>query len=112
MAMGEGKNIGVSQAGNGGEFSKSEIADLHAQIEALTKIVTTVVNKPMQKAITGTSYVAKSEEAPKKPVSPAEITAKLSELTRSADFKKSDRDLVTGFYEGRVNLAAIEHLLK
>jgi len=113
MAMSEGKAVaGVSQSGNGGQVAKSE-SDLQAQVDALTKIVTAFVNKPMQKAITGATYVGKSEEAPaRKSMNTAEVTAKLSELTRSPDLKKSDRDLITGYYEGRTNLTAIEHLLK
>jgi hypothetical protein len=113
MAMGEGKAVpGVSQSGNGGQMGKSEAA-LQAQVDALTKIVTAFVNKPMQKAITGTTYVAKNEGTRvRQTMNSAEVTAKLSELTRSPELKKSDRDLITGYYEGRTNLDAIEHLLK
>lgn len=117
MAMSEGNSVaGATQEGNGGNkvaVAKSEdVTALEAQIEALTKIVTAFVNKPMQKAITGTSYVTKSEAPASKPVTKAEITDKLTQLTRNADLKKSDRELINRYYEGTVNTAAIEHLLK
>jgi hypothetical protein len=113
MAMSEGKAVaGVSQSGNGGQLTKKNESDLQLQVEALTKIVTAFVNKPMQKAITGATYVAKSEDTAPRKLNSTEVTAKLSELTRSPDLKKSDRDLITGYYEGRTNLTAIEHLLK
>jgi hypothetical protein len=117
MAMSEGKAVaGVSQSGNGGQkvgVAKSEAVALQEQVDALTKIVTAFVNKPMRKAVTGATYVAKSEEAaPRKPMSATEVTAKLSELTRDPSLKKSDRETINRFYEGTVKIDAIEHLLK
>jgi len=114
MAMSEGKAVaGVSQEGNGGQVSKSE-ADLQMQVEKLTSVLSLFIGKPIQKAVTGTSYVAKSEETEvsHKSITPAQVTAKLSQLTRSPDLKKSDRDLVNGYYEGTVKVDAIAHLLK
>lgn len=115
MAMSEGKAVaGVSQSGNGGQVTKkSEAQLLQEQVDALTKIVSAFVNKPMQKAVTGANYVAKSEGEPvRKSLSNAEVTAKLSELTRNPDLKKSDRDAINRYYEGAVKIDAIEHLLK
>lgn len=119
MAMSEGKNIaGVSQQGNGGQkvaVKKSETEQLQEQIEALTKIVSGFVNRPMQKAITGTTYVRKSEDfggENRKPMSENEITDKLTKLTRDPNLKKSDRDAINRYYEGAVKIDAIEHLLK
>ena len=102
---------------NGGygkeDYTKKSEGDMQAQINELTKIVNLFVGKPIQKAVTGTSYVAKSEETVEvKSITPAQVTAKLSQLTRSPDLKKSDRDLVNGYYEGTVNVSAIAHLLK
>jgi hypothetical protein len=108
------KNKFGTGSGSGGELVKKSEDALQAQVDALTKIVSAFVNKPMQKAITGTTYVAKSEgDAPAaKSLNPNEVTAQLSTLTRSPDLKKSDRDLITGYYEGRTKLDAIVHLLK
>jgi hypothetical protein len=111
MAMSEGKQIAAG-SGIGGEMSKNE-ADLQAQVEKLTSVLSLFIGKPIQKAVTGTSYVAKSEETVEvKSITPAQVTAKLSQLTRSPDLKKSDRDLVNGYYEGTVKVDAIAHLLK
>jgi hypothetical protein len=111
MAMSEGKQIPAG-SGIGGEMSKNE-SDLQAQVEKLTSVLSLFIGKPIQKAVTGTSYVAKSEETTEvKSITPAQVTAKLSQLTRSPDLKKSDRDLVNGYYEGTVNVSAIAHLLK
>lgn len=96
--------------------TKSEtVEDLKAQLEVMAKIVNIVVGKPLGKAITGLNYVPKAgaavETEPKK-LSKAEITTKLAEITRKADLKKSDRNLIDGYYDGEVKLEAIEHLLK
>lgn len=114
MAMSE-KGAEVKGVGDGsGEMSKSEVEDLKAQVAEMSKIVSLFVGQPIRKAVTNTSYVAKSEvsEVETKSITPAQITAKLSELTRKPDLKKSDRDLVTGYYEGTVKVDAIAHLLK
>ena len=114
MAMSEtpaGLPAGATE-GNGGKVEKSEVEDLKAQVEAMAKIVSSFVNRPVRKAVTEVGYVAKSEEAPKKNLSSAEVTAKLSELTRSPDLKKSDREVINRYYEGSVKFDAIEHLLK
>lgn len=96
------------------EMSKSEAEDIKAQLAEMTKIVNLFVGQPIRKAVTGASYVAKSEEntVEVKSITPAQITAKLAQLTRSPELKKSDRDLVNGYYEGVVKVDAIAHLLK
>lgn len=113
MAMSEGKAVpGVSQEGNGGQINKSE-ADLQEQVAKLTNVLSMFIGQPIRKAVTGADYVAKSEpEVEVKSITPTEITAKLAQVTRSPDLKKSDRDLVTGYYEGTVKVDAIAHLLK
>jgi hypothetical protein len=116
MAMSEmGTPVaGVSQSGNGGEFSKSEVDAIKVELEKMTKIVNLFVGQPIRKAITGFNYVDKNGgagvETPK--ITPTQITAKLSQLTRDPDLKKSDRDLVNRYYEGTANVDAIAHLLK
>jgi hypothetical protein len=41
-----------------------------------------------------------------------EVTAKLKAVTASPTLAKSDRQLVNGFYDGRISLDQIAHLLK
>ena len=90
-------------------MGKSEAA-LQAQVDALTKIVTAFVNKPMQKAITGTTYVAKNEGTRvRQTMNTAEVTAKLSELTRSPELKKWDPGSNHRVLRGSDDLDAIEH---
>jgi hypothetical protein len=101
-------------SGNGGEFSKSEVDAIKVELEKMTKIVNLFVGKPIQKAVTGFNYVDKNGEAgvETQKITPAQITAKLSQLTRDPDLKKSDRDLINRYYEGNPDVSAIAHLLK
>lgn len=117
-----GKNVeGVSQSGNGGQkatVAKSEddqkVKQLTESVERLQKALVKIVGQPLQKAVTAQTYVPKTGDVlvEKKNLSKAEVTAKLSEVTRREDLKKSDRALVNRYYEGSVGLEAIEHLLK
>jgi len=119
MAMSE---FGVDQKANGGqvssaaksEFSKSEVDAIKVELEKMTKIVNLFVGQPIRKAVTGFNYVDKNGEASveTQKITPTQITAKLSQLTRDPDLKKSDRDLVNRYYEGTANVDAIAHLLK
>ena len=88
-------------------MSKSEFDALSKKIELVTRAVE-VLAKPMRKAVT------ESNIAPEKTaLTKGEITAKLRTATANpAALTKSDRDLVVGFYEGRVSVDQIGHLLK
>jgi hypothetical protein len=98
--------------GNGG-FNKSEADDLRAQLAAMAKVVNLLAGSPVQKAVTGLTYMGKSEPVEDKVVlSQQEVTAKLNVLTRDPSLKKSDRERITGYYEGTVNVSAIADLLK
>jgi hypothetical protein len=98
---------------NGG-FGKSEVNDLRLQLEQMAKVVNLLAGQPVQKAVTGLTYMGKSEpvEENKVVLNPAQITAKLSQLTRDPSLKKSDRERITGYYEGVVKIDAIADLLK
>jgi hypothetical protein len=97
---------------NGG-FGKSEVDELRAQLATMAKVVNLLAGTPVQKAVTGLTYMGKSEPVEDKVVlDPAAVTAKLSEITRSPSLKKSDRERITGYYEGTVKLDAIADLLK
>jgi hypothetical protein len=83
-------------------LSKAEdkIKSLEEDIQNLTKALKMVVEQPVRKAITSVAYMAKSEEV--KEVTPAMAHAKLKELSARPDLKKSERQLIMDFYEGRI----------
>lgn len=95
-------------------FGKSEADDLRAQLATMAKVVNLLAGQPVQKAVTGLTYMGKSEpvEDTKVVLSQQEVTAKLNVLTRDPSLKKSDRERITGYYEGTVNVSAIADLLK
>lgn len=104
------------------EMSKSEdlqkqLEQQKVQLEALTKALVTVLEKPIRKAATGPSSVSvvekptsAPEEMPK--FSKSELTQKLNEKIRSGSLSKSDMKLVTDYYERQIDLSKLSHLLK
>jgi hypothetical protein len=95
------------------QSEKDELDSMRQQLATMAKALGLLAGQPMQKGITGMTYVAKSEldGAPKANLSKAEITAKLNTVTRQSDLKKSDRDAINNYYEtGSVD--GIVHLLK
>ncbi len=109
----KGLSPSASSPSASGSYSKSEReTELEAQVETLAKALKTVLTTPQRKAVTDLTYLGKGEGSEQKILTKSEITAKLTELTRKPDLKKSDRDLITRFYEGDVKVDAIEHLLK
>ncbi len=76
-----------------------------------------VVAKPIRKSIKGLSdlkFIERSEEV-KGPaaasLTKAEVTAKLREKVREGKLSKSDKDLVSKYTVGGVDVSKIEHLL-
>lgn len=141
MAMGEmkssGKQIEGSPEANGGEIkagSKLGKSEIQLEIEALKAKLAKAeetskeqeaqllelamkLTAPLRKSIKGVSelaFVAKEGQSEKKsPVaglSKNEVVAKLREKARG-DLKKSDRDLITAYTMGNVDVSKIEHLL-
>lgn len=138
MAMGEksGKQVVLGDAkGNGGKIeagkmSKSEIekdekiakleksqADQTEAVAQLAKVIETVL-QPVRKSVKGISdvrFVARTEEPKVSPVSSLtkkEVTAKLREKARDIKLSKSDKDLISSYTVGGVDISKIEHLLK
>lgn len=134
MAMGEkgGKKVVLgNEAGNGGKMeagklgkAEAEVADLKKQVAAqnealgnLSKAVETFL-QPVRKSVKGVSdlrFVARTEEPKASPVgqlSKKEITAKLREKARDSKLSKSDKDLISSYAVGGVDVSKIEHLLK
>lgn len=106
----------VSKEANGGMAKSedaSENAELKKQVELLTKSVELLLTTPQRKAITGVSYLGKSEASAEKKtqkLSKSEISQKLADKARG-ELKKSDRDLINDYCYGRITVEKIEHLL-
>lgn len=94
------------------EKSEKDYAALQMQLDQLTKAVEIIAGTPIRKAVTSVDYVPRGE-SPKaeSKLSKAEVTAKLSDVTRNPELKKSDRELINAYYDGKVKLDKIEHLL-
>lgn len=89
-------------------ISKSEFDALNAKMDVALKAVE-FLTRPMRKAVT--EFVGETTK-PASSLTKGEVTAKLKEVTASPALAKSDRQLVNGFYDGRVSLDQIAHLLK
>jgi hypothetical protein len=113
------------EGGLGGAARKSEAdariatlekanQDLNLKLEQLIGLTTELVEKPIRKAITGLDYSPKPSQTPSKatPTSREEVTRRLNEKVRDPSLSKADRQTINDFYDGRVGLAKIEHLLK
>jgi hypothetical protein len=87
--------------------SKSELEAVNAKLDVALKAVE-FLTRPMRKAVT--EFV--SEEKPAANLTKNEVTAKLRAVCSTPSLSKSDRELVNGFYDGRVSLDRISHLLK
>ena len=104
------KGTGTIKANGENDMGKSEnFKTLEAQIEALTKAVSLIVERPIRKAMTGADFTSQPEQ---KLMTKSEITAKLAEKTADPKLSKNDRSLVNDFYDGRVGFDKIAHLLK
>lgn len=115
-----GKKLDINHGGQGDHnLGKSEGGLSKSEREELTELKGTVaglldlLSKPMRKAVTSVDYVPRAEvQEKRKNLSKAEVTAKLSEVTRDPSLKKSDRALVNDYFDGKIDLGQIEHLLK
>lgn len=106
---------------------KSENENLKKENDELKKTtdkLTVALNKfltekaPKQKAVTSIEYVKKTEEIVKEvekvdvsKLKPEDITKKLSEKVRSGKLEKADRENILNFYDKKVSIDAIKHLL-
>ena len=109
----EGKILASPEKANGGlvkseNTNSSDIAELKSlvksqqeDVENLTKALKLVLETPQRKAITSIAHIAKSAPEPKE-LTKSVIHARLTELSRNPELKKSDRKLINDFYDGRV----------
>jgi len=116
--------LSVDQKANGGQISKSEksnsdeIEALKALVksqaedtENLAKALKLMLEQPLRKAVTSVAHLPKVE-AEKAPLTKASISARLKELSQKPDLKKSDRQLINDFYDGRVKADALAPLFE
>lgn len=94
-----------------------ENEELKKNIETLNDLVSKLFSKkaPSQKAITATSFIAKSEETEQasfdiSEMSKGEITSKLKALNFGS-LSKSDRDAINNFYLQNGSVEKIKHLI-
>lgn len=90
-----------------------EMEALKGQVEMLTKAVHALAGQPIRKAVTNMDFVAKTPEPAKEvaKLNKAEVTARLTAASARPDLKKSDRELINGYYEGFCSIDKIAHLL-
>lgn len=105
----EGSKEESSKEGSKEESSvkKSELDAVNAKLDVALKAVE-FLTRPMRKAVT--EFAVTEAKVPS--MTKSEVTAKLKEVTASPTLAKSDRQLVNGFYDGRISLDQIAHLLK
>jgi hypothetical protein len=107
---------------NGG-FTKSEqdlaieslskkVADQDSTISKLVTALETFVSRPERKAVTGASFLGKSEETKTVTLTKAEVTQKLNKVASSALTKSEDRELINDYYANRIGVEKLGHLLK
>jgi hypothetical protein len=100
-----GSSLGKSESE---KATEDKIAALEALVksqaedtENLTKAIKHMLEQPLRKAVTSVAHLPKVE-AEKAPLTKASINARLKELSMKPDLKKSDRQLINDFYDGRV----------
>jgi len=98
-----------------------EISRLQALVKSqgedianLAKIAQSLAERPLRKAVTTVAHMPKAPEAKRSitELNRATITAHLKTLTASPDLKKSDRQLISDFYDGRVQISALAPLFE
>lgn len=91
------------------EALEAEVADLKKSLDGVLKVLEKVV-RPERKAVTSLEGLTKTEDVT---VTTEEARKQLAQLAlHPEELKKSDREAILGFYEGRIDLSGVKHLLK
>jgi hypothetical protein len=106
------------------ELLKSEVNKIKEENEELKKSLSNLietlkgkVSVPSRKAITGVDYIAKSEETSKPEtkdvttLNSSEISKILTSKMREGKLEKSERQLVVDYYDKKISINEIKHLL-
>lgn len=86
------------------------VAEQALALERLSKAFLSVANMPLRKSAETVEHVGKPTV--EVTLSKSEALTKLNEVSRKADLKKSDRQLINQFALGHVGLDAVAHLLR
>ena len=88
-----------------------EIKDLQSEVETLSKAIKLMLETPVRKAITGVSFVARTEE-PAAEMSRDVVLTKLNERITDLSLTKSDRERIDSYVFGNIGFDGIKDLLK
>lgn len=91
-----------------------EIEDLQKSVGVLTDAFEKMLKKPQQKALTAAKMIPEvvAPVADVSKLSKSEVTKRLIEVTRRPDLKKSDRELINSFYNGKAQVQDLAHFFK
>jgi len=106
-----GKSEGEKRHDDEIEALKALVKSQAEDTENLAKVLKAVLEQPLRKAVTSVSHLPKVETE-KAPLTKASINARLKELSQKPDLKKSDRQLINDFYDGRVRADALAPLFE
>lgn len=115
MGAMKSENEALTLAKKETELVKAEVASIKEDLEIAVKTLRTLIETPVRKAITSISDLPKVEQNQEAKVSYSndEFWAKLKEVAKRSDLKKSDKKLITDIYDRRVDAAtAAKHLAK
>lgn len=82
------------------------------EIETLTKIAQKLAEQPLRKAVTSVAHLPKTAAEGPKEFTRASIQAHLKTVSSNPNLKKSDRQLINDFYDGRVKIDRLAHLFE
>lgn len=114
----QGKNGGLKL----GKSERDELDSLKALVKSqaedianLAAAAKKMIEQPIRKAITTVAYVPRVEEQPKQSLenlTKADVHKHLVKLSSQPSLKKADRELITGWYEGRVKVEQLAPLFE
>lgn len=90
---------------------ESKLASQAEDIDNLARIAKSMLEQPLRKAVTSVAHLPKAPE-PRKELTKETIHAHLRELSSKPDLKKSDRQLILDFYDGRVTVDKLAPLFE
>jgi hypothetical protein len=94
--------------------AEGSVKTLESSVEKITKAFELMLSKPQRKAVTGKDLAKSAKEVEKVDVTKltkAQLATKLTELAHK-DLKKSERNLINGFYKGTVKVEALAALFE
>lgn len=93
------------------ELLKAQVEEQNKALESLVNIVGVVLSKPERKAITGISFIKKSEDQGGSEPSREQVKAKLNEVAKNPKLSKSDRLAIDKYTVGSIGYDGVKHLL-